>query len=77
MPSVDLKVFPVETPRNPQTAPPQPLLCGRYPLTETFVLTLSGCGTRYGCDLAGGSYPVSFQSDLITQSISIVSWVHG
>ena len=53
-PLVILKVLPWETPSKNKSPPLRPLICGRYPPKNNFVLPLSGWGLRYGCDLAGG-----------------------
>ena len=70
-----MKVYPVVTPSKPQYPPPRPLLCGRYPPSVNFVLILSRCGTRSGCDPSGSSDPLSRQLELITHLKSTVAWV--
>ena len=73
IPPVDLMVSPVESPSMPQYPPPQPLLCGVYPPSATFVLPLSGCIPRSSCDTTGGGDTLLCQSALTNQPKSTVA----
>ena len=53
MPPVDLMVSLLEYPKITQSPPPLPLLCGVYPPSGTFSLTLSGSVPHSGCSMLG------------------------
>ena len=65
-PPVYLKVYLVETPRNPQFPPLRPLICRRYPPPSSFGLPLLGCRPCYGYDTARGGDMILHQSSLMT-----------
>ena len=72
-PLVDIVFSTVDSPRNPQYSPLNPLLCGVYPPTKTFSMNLLGYVTRSCCGLIGIVDPILYQSAYVIYTTSTVA----
>ena len=74
-PPVVLREFLRGNPSNPQSTPPQPMICGRYTPPKTDVLPFMGRGPHSSCVTAGGGGILTYifaSRNLLTSTLACV-----